>query len=75
MFIKLEYGTSSGVLIELTGDEVTLAILEYLVSQGVKIAGTPTVNVNGVLCSGVDVFVDPSGDVTLNGGPVRLVIC
>jgi len=75
MFIKIEYGPSSGVLIELTGDEVATAIIEYLESQKVKISGPRTVTVNGGRCDSGAVFVDPSGDVTLNGGRVGLIIC
>jgi hypothetical protein len=62
---KTEYGP--GVSIELTGDEVAIAISAYLVSHGVHISGPRTVTVNGDLCEAAEVYVDPSGFVVANG--------
>jgi len=62
---KTEYG--SGVLIELTGDEVATAIDAYLVAHGVHISGPRTVRVNGDLCEHGSVYVDPSGRVIVRG--------
>lgn len=61
-----EYGP--GVLIELTGDEVAVAIYAYLVAHGVHIDGPRTVTVNGDLCETGRVYVDPSGSVVSKGG-------
>ena len=56
-----EYGP--GVSIELTGDEVALAVLAWLVGQGVHVDGPRTVTVNGELCEAGQVYVDPEGFV------------
>lgn len=60
-----EYGP--GVLIDLSGDEVALAIVAYLVAHDVHIAGARTVTVNGELCTSGSVYVDPSGVVSNEG--------
>jgi len=63
---KTQYGT--GVLIELTGDELANAIVAWLVSQNIRIDGARTISVNGGLCANGQVYVDPSGRVTdING--------
>lgn len=70
MEIKYGDGTTKygpGVSIELTGDEVAIAISAYLVSHGVYISGPRTVTVNGALCEAGEVYVDPSGFVVANG--------
>lgn len=60
-----EYGP--GVSIELTGDEVALAVEAWLVAHGVHIRGPRTITVNDALCEGGHVYVDPSGLVMSNG--------
>lgn len=62
---KTEYGP--GVLIELTGDEVAIAIDAYLAAHQVHISGPRTINVNGDLCQKGQVYVDPSGSVVAKG--------
>lgn len=62
---KTVYGP--GVSIELTGDEVAVAILTYLTAHGVHITGPRTITVNGELCDVGQVYVDPSGSVVANG--------
>lgn len=54
-----EYGP--GVSIELTGDEVAVAIDAYLVAHAVHVSGPRTVTVNGELCKIGSVYVDPVG--------------
>lgn len=60
-----EYGP--GVSIELTGDEVAIAIDAWLVSHGVHVRGPRTITVNGELCGSGHVYVDPSGFVIADG--------
>lgn len=62
---KSEHGP--GVAIELTGDEVALAIDAWLIANGVLVNGPRTVTVNGDLCERGRVFVDPSGFVYHSG--------
>lgn len=62
---KTEYGP--GVNINLTGDEVAQAILDFVAKQNVVISGPLTVMVNGKLCKKGKVYVDPSGVVTVKG--------
>jgi hypothetical protein len=50
-----------GVDIRLTGDEVAIAIMAWLVAKGVHVDGPRTVTVNGELCNNGRVYVDPSG--------------
>lgn len=56
-----------GVSIELTGDEVAIAISAYLVAHGVHVDGPRTITVNGELCEVGKVYVDPSGFVVHDG--------
>jgi hypothetical protein len=56
-----------GVSIELTGDEVAIAIDAWLVAHGVHVRGPRTVTVNGELCESGHVYVDPSGFVVADG--------
>jgi hypothetical protein len=60
-----DYGP--GVTIELSGDEVAIAIDAFLVANGVYTRGPRTVTVNGQLCESGRVYVDPSGDVVRDG--------
>jgi hypothetical protein len=62
---KTEYGT--GVQIDLTGNEVAMAIYTYLTAHNVHIVGAATITVNGELCEYGGVYVDPSGRVIANG--------
>jgi len=62
---KTQYGT--GVQIDLTGDEVAMAIYTYLTAHNVHISGAATITVNGELCEYGGVYVDPSGRVVANG--------
>ena len=62
---KTEYGP--GIEINLTGDEVALAIESYLFSHGVYVGGSRTISVNDELCNYGKVYVDPSGYVMNNG--------
>ena len=60
-----EYGP--GVEIELTGDEVALAIDTWLTAQNVHVRGARTVTVNGEMCERGRVYVDPSAFVMADG--------
>ena len=62
---KTEYGR--GVIIELSGDEVALAIDTYLAAHDVHTAGPRTTKVNGELIDSGFIYVDPSGFV-ISGG-------
>lgn len=70
MEIKYGSGTTKfgpGVSIELTGDEVAIAIDAWLVAHGVHVSGPRTIRVNGDLCKAGKVYVDPCGFVIANG--------
>jgi len=62
---KTEYGP--GVSIDLSGDEVALAIGAYLVAHGIHVHGSRTITVNGELCDKGHIYVDPSGFVIADG--------
>ena len=69
---KVKYGEGPtiygpGVAIELTGNEVAMAIDAYLVAHGVIVSGARTITVNGDLCDRGRIYVDPSGRVIDNG--------
>lgn len=69
--MKIQYGKGCteygpGVLIELTGNEVALAIDDYLTDHNVIQQGPRTIRVNGDLCKKGEVYVDPSGSVVDN---------
>lgn len=66
---KTEFGP--GVEINLTGDEVAIAIDAYLVAHDIHVFGPRTITVNGKLCEKGRVFVDPSGFVMANGKRYR----
>ena len=66
MEIKFGSGTTKygpGVEINLTGDEVAIAIDAFLVANGVTVRGARTIRVNGELCKKGRIYVDPSGNV------------
>jgi hypothetical protein len=70
--MKVDYGNGTsefgpGVSIELTGEEVAVAIHSWLVAHEVYIWGSRTVTVNDELCETGRVYVDPSGYATANG--------
>lgn len=56
-----------GVQIDLTGEEVAIAISAYLTAHNVNIFGTATIRVNGELIENGKVYVDPSGFVNAYG--------
>jgi len=60
-----EYGP--GVMIELSGDEVAMAISSFLVAHGVHVDGPRTIRVNGQFCEDASIYVDPSGFVVHGG--------
>ena len=62
---KTKYGP--GVQIDLTGDEVAIAIDAYLVARQVIVSGPRTITVNGGLCEVGSVYVDPNGFVIKKG--------
>lgn len=62
---KTEYGP--GVSIELSGDEVALAIEAWLVARDVHIRGARTITVNDELCVAGRVYVDPGAFVMADG--------
>ena len=62
---KTEYGP--GVQINLDGNEVTIAIDAWLVSQGVIVRGPRTIRVNGEMITDGGIYVDPSGFVVNDG--------
>lgn len=62
---KTEYGP--GVSINLTGDEVAIAIDAYLVAHQVYVSGPRTITVNGERCNEGHIYVDPSGKVISDG--------
>lgn len=62
---KTEYGP--GVSIELSGEEIALAISAFLVAHGIHVDGPRTITVNGELCDAGQVYVDPSGFVVSDG--------
>ena len=70
MNIRQGSGTTKygpGVDIELTGDEIAIAIYAYLVAHRIYVEGPRTVSVNGELCDHGRVYVDPSGRVLVDG--------
>lgn len=62
---KTKYGP--GVEINLTGDEVAIAIDAYLVAHGIYVHGARTISVNDDLCHVGQIYVDPSGFVISDG--------
>lgn len=55
---KTQFGP--GVQIDLTGNEVAMAIYTYLTAHSIIIAGPATISVNGEMCEVGSVYVDPS---------------
>lgn len=62
---KTEYGP--GVSIELSGEEVAVAISAYLEAHQVHVRGARTITVNEELCEAGRVYVDPAGFVVADG--------
>lgn len=62
---KTEYGP--GVQIDLTGEEVAIAIYAYLMAHNVVIDGPAIILVNGSLIKRGEMYVDPDGRVIYNG--------
>lgn len=62
-----DHGFGPAVSVELTGNDVATAIDAYLVAHGVTVRGPRTVSVNGELCQGGQVYVDPSGFLVYKG--------
>ena len=58
---KTEYGP--GVEINLSGNEVAIAIDAFLTAHDIHINGARTIRVNGELCQKGRIYVDPSGQV------------
>lgn len=55
------------VSVEMTGSEVALAIMAYLVAHDIHISGPKTITVNGSLIENGRVFIDPSGFLVCDG--------
>lgn len=73
--MKIDYGKGKtpygpGVSIQLTGDEVAIAIDAWLVAHRVHVSGPRTITVNGELCDSGEIYVDPSGFVIYEGAKV-----
>ena len=71
--MKVKYGEGRaqygpGISIELTGDEVAIAIDAWLVAHRVHVDGPRTVTVNGKLCKYGSIYVDPLGFVITPDG-------
>jgi hypothetical protein len=62
------HGTA--VKIELSGNDVAVAIDAWLVARRVIVVGPRTIRVNGELCSHGEVYVDPSGYVLRKGAMI-----
>lgn len=60
-----------GVEVNLTGDELAMAVDLFLYSRQVLVVGPRTVKVNGQKCESAQVYVDPSGYVMDNGTRYR----
>jgi hypothetical protein len=70
MEIKRGSGTTKygpGVSIDLTAEEVAIAIHTYLTAHQVYINGPRTITVDGELLKDGNIYVDPSGFVIANG--------
>jgi hypothetical protein len=64
-------GDGTGVLVELTGNEIARAVDLLVYSQGVIVRGPRTVTVNGDSCRSGRVRVDPYGFVIAKGKKLR----
>lgn len=70
--MKVAFGSGTtkygpGVTIDLTGEEVAMAIEAYLVAHDIHVRGPRTITVNGELCESGNVYVDPSSFAMVNG--------
>jgi hypothetical protein len=63
MGINHSYGTNTGIDIELTGAEITAAVVAWLAAHEVHITGPCNLTVNGQLCVNGKLHVDGSGSV------------
>jgi hypothetical protein len=84
IIVKVVYGKGTteygpGVSIELSGEEVALAISAFLTGSRCNVFGPRTITVNKELCKEGSVYVDPSGFVIYQGekfdgrGPKNMV--
>ncbi len=60
-----EYGM--GISISLSSEQVCQALIKYIDELGVKIDGPRTITVNGKLVIGANIYVDPSGTISMHG--------
>lgn len=70
MIIRYGKGTTEfgpGIDIELTGNEVALAIEAWLVGQDVHIRGSRTIHVNEDLIENARIYLDPSATLMARG--------
>ncbi len=70
--MKVEYGKGTtkygpGVNIKLDGNEISCAIMVYLMAHDITINGARTIKINNELIDNVNIYVDPSGNVIANG--------
>ncbi len=71
--MKIKYGKGKaiygpGVIIEMSGAEIAIAISAYMVARGVHISGPRTITVNsGCRIDSGHVYVDPEGYVVAKG--------
>jgi hypothetical protein len=70
MNVQFGKGTTKygpGVEINLTGEDVALAIDAYLVAHNIHVRGARTISINGELCEFGEVYVDPGAFVMHEG--------
>jgi len=71
-FIEISFGEGTtkygtGVQIDISAQDVWLAILAYLTAHDVHITGAMTLTVNGQRIEHCGIYIDPSGRVVANG--------
>ncbi len=71
--MTIQYGNGTtkygpGVSINLTGEEVAIAISAWLVAHKMIVSGARTITVNGDMCERGSIYVDPSGFVITPDG-------
>ena len=62
-----DQGYGPSVSVELSGNEVALAIMAYLVARDVHVCGPQTIRVNGEIITGGSLYVGPSGYLIKGG--------